>query len=576
MLVTKKNVISQCIKARGKEQLEFDDIMDFWPSNQYIYKEIRDEIEEVVPMIGAGLTQNIVKEEYDHYPSWEELLKKCAEDLGHVNKTNIEKYIKEGSYEEAAQEIVNIIGKGGLLAYVKDQYDPNKIDSLKIKDSPLTVFPHLFDNLMLTTNYDKAVEYAYDKAKPLEILLPTARKREFVDVLRKKRKACVLYKFHGDIERGLEDIILTKDSYDRNYGKKTKIYDNNDSETELVRNLSFCLLAHPILFLGCSLKSDRIMDLLLKNKEVNHFAFVACGANRYEDFDEESATEEAIKRNKELDENNIHAIFYPRYDRGCIKKILDELMKHKKQISNDSRFYQVFRIKEDWMYEFISKLNVQQDKHKSDCIKKHIVIFGGIFSEIRKYHEGGRAKENIDNLNNWLLNNKEAKLFICYDSEEAATHRARQTAEGITTTSRVEKVESIRELPKFFSGEVINRVYLIPIVYSLTGYSVLADNELYWNIITQDRSSKGPILKILDDLGEGGKLEKVNKISYMLYALQETKSILLLKKEQKDNGNENGSTYDPIFENQLDFENAILNIDELEKLLKNEHQKIKL
>lgn len=566
----------ECIKIdRSKKKLDFDDIMNFWPFNQYIYEELKEEIEEVVPLVGAGLSQNVVKDDEERYLSWEELLRKCAERLGSVNKTIIERYIKNAQYEDAAQEIVNIIGKGGLLSFIKRQYDPSKIDPEKMKDNPITVFPHLFDNLILTTNYDKVIEYAYGKVKPLEILLPTARKRDFVDVIRKKKKTCVLYKFHGDIEKGLEDIILTKDSYNQNYGLRSVRGGNNETETELVRNLSFCLLAHPILFLGCGLKSDRIMDLLVQNKEVHHFAFVACGASDLNDFKEADAACEAIKKNAELDKKNIRAIFYPRYDRGCVKRILDELMKYKNQISNDGLYYEVFQIKEDWMYEFISGLNEQSENKKKNYVKEHIVIFGGIFSEIRKYEKGGRAKENIDNLDKWLKNSSESKLFICYDSEDAAVHRAEQTNEDITVESRIEKIESIRKLPEFFSEETRKRVYLIPITYSLTGYSILADDELYWNIITHGRSSKGPILKIMEDLGQSGKSEKSDKIGYMLYALQESRNIMNLKMNQKIQGESINTTFDPVFDDPDEFRMAMENIDKLEEVLKIEQEKVK-
>lgn len=100
----KKKMKNQCIKIdTSKKQLDFNDIMDFWPFNKYIYEELKEEIEEVVPLVGAGLSQNVVKDEYEHYLSWEELLKKCAEKLGDEKKSLIDGFIKKEQYEEAAQ-----------------------------------------------------------------------------------------------------------------------------------------------------------------------------------------------------------------------------------------------------------------------------------------------------------------------------------------------------------------------------------------------------------------------------------------------------------------------------------------
>lgn len=561
--------IKLCIQIdENKKQLDFDDIMKFWPGNKYHYRELREEIEEVVPLVGAGLTQNIVKDSEEDYLTWKELLEKCAQEVGGTSKTIIEWYISKEQYEEAAQEVVNIIGKNALLSLIKEQYDQNKIDPDKLENNPIKVFPFLFDELILTTNYDKVIESVYEDKKQLDLLLPSAGKRDFVDVLRKKKKGCVLYKFHGDIEESLEDIILTKDSYDMNYGDRNMM----GNETELVRNLSFCLLAHPVLFLGCGLKRDRVMDLIVKNKEVHHFAFVACGATNFKEFDPEEAAREAISKNRFLDKNNIHAIFYPRFDRSCVKKLLDELLMYKNQISKDGRYYQVFQVKKEWMHSFILDLNTR----RKNGIKRHIVIFGGIFTEIREYENGGRAKENIDNLNIWLQNNQDGKIFICYDSEDAALSRAKQTEKEITESCIIDKIEHIRKIPEFFKEEVKDRVYLIPIAYSLTGYSVLTDSELYWNIITQSQSSEGPILKIIEEFGESGLAEKLNKIGYMLYALQESKNILWKKRNQKIKETHFVKTFDPILADEKLFIKAMQNIAELNKILSEEQKKVNM
>lgn len=557
--------IELCIQFdKTKKQLTFDDIMNFWPGNQYHYQELKEEIEEVVPLVGAGLTQNIVKDGEEDYLAWKELLEKCANKIGGNTKTIIKWHIDKGEYEEAAQEVVNIIGKNTLLSLIKAQYDPKKIDRDKLENNPIKVFPLLFDELILTTNYDKVIESVFEDRKQLDLLLPSACKRDFVDVLRKKKKGCILYKFHGDIEKSLEDIILTKDSYDKNYGERNMMDEGH--ETELVRNLSFCLLTHPVLFLGCGLKKDRIMDLIVKNKEVHHFAFVACGAKKIEEFDVEKAAQEAIKKNNFLDKNNIHAIFYPRYDRSCIKKLLDELLMYKNQISKDGRYYQVFQVKKDWMHRLILNLN----NPKRNAIKKHIVIFGGIFTEIREYEKCERAKQNIDNLNDWLQNNKDGKIFICYDSEDAALFRSTQTEKNISERCILEKIKHIRMLPEFFKEEVKHRVYLIPITYSLTGYSVLTDSELYWNIITQSQSAEGPILKIIEEFGESGLVEKSNKLGYMIYALQESKNILENKMSRKKRKSDSVKTFDPVLDNEKLFENAMQNIDSLKELLSDE------
>lgn len=161
-------------------------------------------------------------------------------------------------------------------------------------------------------------------------------------------------------------------------------------------------------------------------------------------------------------------------------------------------------------------------------------------------------------------------VFICYDSEDAALYRSKQTEKNISESCILEKIKHIRKIPEFFKEEVKNRVYLIPITYSLTGYSVLTDSELYWNIITQSQSAEGPILKIIEEFGESGLAEKSNKLGYMIYALQESKSILEKKMILKKETDNFVKTFDPILDDENLFEKSMQNIDVLKELLSEE------
>lgn len=505
--------------------LSFDTIMNFWPCNRTVFQEIQKNISDIVPMIGAGLSQGITKEG-DTYPTWERLLRKFAEKMGTNGKNIIEGELKANNYEDAAEKLAHIVGERPLLTYVKQEFSSDKIDEDKLKSSAVLEVVKLFETgLMLTTNYDKATEKAYNILKrddPIEILIPSSPKKDFVRVARRSCNFSALYKFHGDIDRGWEDIIFTKSSYENAYG--------NNEDTELDKNLSFCLLTHPILFLGCSLTKDRILNLLLNNKEGFHFAFVACGSSNRFDFDCEKATEEAIKKTAELDKMGIMPVFYPRFDRNCINELLKELKKAK--VANDeskslsSLHVQVSDNKKDWIHDKLQEL---------DSKTKQIVFFGGIISTLRKFNtnhfksedEQKKTKENFEALKKWLINTEEAQLYFCYDYGEAAKNRTLQVQSHLTLEETRKKVEEILYIPNAFDDEIRSKIFLVPLTYSLTGYPIIVGKDLFWNIILDGRSSSESVLRVCES-----SIDKY--YGYMQFALDVSNERLTMIKKRYD------------------------------------------
>lgn len=503
--------------------LSFDDIMNFWPSNRTVFREIKDNLFDIVPMIGAGLSQNITKDGVS-FPTWERLLRQYAEQMGAKERAIIEWELDAGNYENAAERLADIVGERALLTYIRQEFSTDKIDIEKLKTSTIAEVVKLFSKrLILTTNYDKAIETAFNQVNndtTFEILLPSSRKKDFVRVTKKSFDTSVLYKFHGDIDRGWEDIIFTKSSYANAYG--------NNEDTELDRNLSFCLLTHSILFLGCSLIRDRILNLLLDNKESYHFAFVACGSKNRNNFDCEEATVEAIRKSRELDKIGIMPIFYPRFDRTCINELHKESMKS--EISKDELespnvlYIQVAGDKECWIHDKLQKL---------DNYTKQIVFFGGIVSTLRKFstdnfkteEESIKTKENLMALKKWLTIAEDAQLYFCYDYGEAAKTRAEQVQKHKTMEETKEKIEEILRIPFAFDDNIRDRIHLIPLTYALTGYPIIIGKDLFWNIILDGRSSSASVLLVRDSA-----VEKYHK--YMQFALDMTNERISAIKNQ--------------------------------------------
>lgn len=554
---------------KNENSLSFDAIMNFWPCNRTVFQEIQRNLSDIVPMIGAGLSQNITKDG-SIFPTWERLLRQCAEQMGVKEKTIIEWELNANNYEEAAERLSDIVGARPLLTYIKQEFSTDKIDKDKLAVSAIAEVVKLFKTgLMLTTNYDKAIETAYNQLngeRTFEVLIPSSQKKDFVRVARKSCDLSALYKFHGDIDRGWEDIIFTKSSYENAYG--------NNEDTELDRNLSFCLLTHPILFLGCSLTKDRILNLLLNNKEGSHFAFVACGSSNRSNFDCEKATEEAIEKTAKLDKMGIMPVFYPRFDRTCINELLKELRKDK--ITKDESkslnvlYVQVADNKKNWIHDRLQKL---------DSNTKQIVFFGGIISTLRKFNkdcfkteeERIKTKENFESLKNWLTNTEEAQLYYCYDYGEAAKNRALQVQSHLTLEETRIKIEEILHIPKAFDDNIRSKIFLVPLTYTLTGYPIIVGKDLFWNIILDGRSSSESVLLVRDSA-----IDKYR--GYMQFALDVSNERLTIIKSRYIS-EELNSTDDLHWENMCpqifedtNFKEIKNNIKRLEQLLLNERR----
>ena len=195
-------------------------------------------------------------------------------------------------------------------------------------------FPRLFPDLLVTTNYDKALEYCYpsifsysysdlgeknaiDEKKESwlcrvieEKLAQMEARLEGVD-----RAAGIavpnvpmLLKVHGSIEQA-SNIALSRARYDEVYqGKMPEIFG------KICRRSS-------LLFMGCGLREDRILDVLKEQKAeaekdddygFQHFVF----------YPEPENPDDMKKKREHLAEYGIYPIFY---NKDVLKDVLPEL-----------------------------------------------------------------------------------------------------------------------------------------------------------------------------------------------------------------------------------------------------------
>lgn len=268
--------------------ISFEDIMKFHPDNPTVFLEIKKGINRLTPFIGAGLSVPF------GYPCWREYLERQT---SKVLEEDVQQKIKDifksdnvHKYEIVAQLLSDYRGERNFQADVVAEFGKNRLFNSKFTNTSVYLLPLLFEGLVLTTNYDKVLETAYNLhncafdvvAHPGHHTLLNASLSGFTNR--------VLYKFHGDISEE-DSLVLTGKSYDHAY----------DPGGVLVKDLKRCFIQTRLLFLGCSLEEDRTMELLHMVLEpgITHYAFLSC------------KIEDRAEKIRRLDKLGIRAIIFP-------------------------------------------------------------------------------------------------------------------------------------------------------------------------------------------------------------------------------------------------------------------------
>lgn len=213
----------------------------------------------MVPFIGAGLSKA------GGFPTWEEHLRTQGRTAG-INAAHIERLLASGHYEEVIAEIETIRGREVFTQELRDVFSRTG----QITDTTRLI-TDLFPDTVITTNYDRLIEQAFDTGAPTayQVItgLDTGEKTE--------ADRATIVKLHGDI-RTPGNCILSKNQYDQAYGN-----DSIDMTRPISRLLEYYYKNGSLLFLGCSLNSDRTVQVFRAIKQgINdsaipeHFAIV--------------------------------------------------------------------------------------------------------------------------------------------------------------------------------------------------------------------------------------------------------------------------------------------------------------
>lgn len=299
-----------------KKSIRFDEIMNYYPTNLSVYQSIKNDLNNIIPFVGAGLS-------VPFYPLWPKALEKLTEKIFYADadeKKNIENQINGNDPKllEAAQALENYFGKNEMRHHLLELFSASKIDENDenldtLKSQSVWLLPKLFPNSpAVTTNFDRVLEKAYsENGNPFEQIIHF-KSDDVIDLLRQDTHH-VLYKIYGDIGKEtieFSNIIFTKKQYVNAYYPYV----------ELVEELSKWFSGKMMLFLGCSLKQNQYLELLQqivhKNSGVINYAILEC---------EEEKT--ASKKARELSERfGIRVIYYPKGHHEAVRVILEKLL----------------------------------------------------------------------------------------------------------------------------------------------------------------------------------------------------------------------------------------------------------
>ncbi|HJP90748.1 MAG TPA: SIR2 family protein [Pyrinomonadaceae bacterium] len=259
----------------------------------------------VLPFVGAGLSIPF------GFKGWQQFLLTIDST---VSRQKIAKRIKQGQFEEAAQDLLDALGPFDFQDVLTMEYGTQKLTDVSVKGA-VSYLPRLASGPVITTNFDRVLEKVFDDsgARFEERIWGPKVQTAIKAVIQNKR---YLLKLHGDVDDDA-DRVLTLNEYAKRYGVKNKP-DQIDFKKPLPHLLQILLTNRPVLFLGCSLHNDRIVKLIkqLGGPAANlpHYAIV-----------EHPGDKDFHQKNKIFASYGIRRIWYPKGEHEYVEHILEYL-----------------------------------------------------------------------------------------------------------------------------------------------------------------------------------------------------------------------------------------------------------
>lgn len=252
---------------------------------------------EVVPFIGAGISVG------GGFPTWANHLRQQGRTAG-IAQAQVEAWLAQGQYEAVIAHIEQQHGREVFAQEIRDVFGKRG----KLQDITL-VISELFTDTLITTNYDRLLETAFDTGENGRVqVISGTTAMELPDP-----NKITIIKIHGDFKNAAH-CILSKAQYDAAYGEAEL-----DLHRPVPKILARYYRTNNLLFIGCSLHNDRTVQVFRATK---------AAAGDYS-FPSHFAIEQApmqladlVQRNSELTRLGITPIWYPKGQHELVTDIL--------------------------------------------------------------------------------------------------------------------------------------------------------------------------------------------------------------------------------------------------------------
>lgn len=238
----------------------------------------------VTPFVGAGMSIS------SNYSGWTSFLKKIRQDSD-IEENAFSELLQNGKYEEAAQILYDDLGAELFNEHVENEYA-----SIKEIKGAICFLPKYFQKTsIITTNFDNLLECLFTDSYKFDFIRTGKQLDEIIRQIADGNK--ILIKIHGDCKQ-VAERVLTSNEYESAYIDKNA----------LNRFFNRIIYRGALLFLGCSLSSDRTFQLM---KEITTEEGAHTLPRHYAFLEEIKETRLRTKRKKELAKANIFPIWYP-------------------------------------------------------------------------------------------------------------------------------------------------------------------------------------------------------------------------------------------------------------------------
>lgn len=261
----------------------------------------------VIPFVGAGMSKSA------GLPEWKEYLLSLCDDAGLASEAIRERLEGQGDYEGVMNDIVQRL--------TLHRFERDFERSFQLPDEiggAVTMLPKLFDGSVITTNFDRVLEKAYESnAKPFEEKVTgRGRVNAFFRAIPAGQR--YLLKLHGNIDNAAERV-LNAGEYAAAYGNEADI----NMSFPLPKLLKRLFTSYSFVFLGCSLSADRTIQTLMRvageegyDSLPHHYAVLPCPAD----------AEKKRVIDQRLADAHITPLWYPEGEHEHVEQILELLL----------------------------------------------------------------------------------------------------------------------------------------------------------------------------------------------------------------------------------------------------------